>query len=70
MSDPHDPLHLFRFHVQFRREKDNDAKLAFGAFSECTGLEATMEPRSRPSIQPIPNTNFVSVCSGAALSCS
>jgi phage tail-like protein len=39
------PIHLFRFHVEFRREKDDDVKVAKGAFSECTGLEATMEAK-------------------------
>lgn len=39
------PIHLFRFHVEFRREKDDDVKIAKGAFSECTGLEATMEAK-------------------------
>ena len=43
------PIHLFRFHVEFRREEDDDVKIAKGAFSECTGLEATMEAnRARP----------------------
>lgn len=45
MTDPLHPFHLFRFHVEFRRLKDNDVQLAHGAFSECTGLEATMEPK-------------------------
>jgi phage tail-like protein len=45
MSDPLYPFPLFRFHVEFRRQKDNDVQLAHGAFSECTGLEATMEPK-------------------------
>jgi phage tail-like protein len=44
MTDPLYPFPLFRFHVEFRRE-ENDVKLAHGAFSECTGLEATMEPK-------------------------
>jgi phage tail-like protein len=39
------PIHLFRFHVEFRRDKDDDVKIAKGAFSECTGLEATMEAK-------------------------
>lgn len=39
------PIHLFRFHVEFRREEDDDVKVAKGAFSECTGLEATMEAK-------------------------
>ena len=39
------PIHLFRFHVEFRREEDDDVKIAKGAFAECTGLEATMEAK-------------------------
>ena len=39
------PIHLFRFHVEFRREEDDDVKIAKGAFSEVTGLEATMEAK-------------------------
>lgn len=45
MSDAAYPFPLFRFQVEFRRERDNDVQLAYGAFSECTGLEATMEPK-------------------------
>ena len=45
MSDPQYPFPLFRFHVEFRRQRDNDVELAHGAFSDCTGLEATMEPK-------------------------
>jgi phage tail-like protein len=45
VSDPLYPLSLFRFHVEFRRQKDNDISIAHGAFSDCTGLEATMEPK-------------------------
>jgi phage tail-like protein len=45
MSDPFYPFPLFRFHVEFRRVGGNDIQLAHGAFSECTGLEATMEPK-------------------------
>ena len=45
MSDPLYPFPLFRFHVEFRRQEDNDIQLAHGAFSECTGLEATMEAK-------------------------
>jgi phage tail-like protein len=45
MSDSDYPLSLFRFHVEFRRQRDNDVQLAHGAFSECTGIEATMEPK-------------------------
>lgn len=45
------PLHVFRFHVEFRRdalsgEPQNTAvPLCSGAFSDCTGLEASMEPK-------------------------
>lgn len=45
-----DPLHIFRFHVTFKDqplggETGDDVNLCSGAFSECTGLEATMEPK-------------------------
>lgn len=45
------PLHVFRFEVTFRRDalsgspSRNAVALCSGAFAECTGLEATMEPR-------------------------
>jgi phage tail-like protein len=45
------PLHVFRFEVTFRRDAlagspSRDAvALCSGAFAECTGLEATMEPK-------------------------
>jgi phage tail-like protein len=45
------PLHVFRFEVTFRRDavsgnpNRNAVALCSGAFSECTGLEATMEPK-------------------------
>jgi phage tail-like protein len=45
------PLHVFRFHVHFVMEalggtgESGDAALCGGAFAECTGLEATMEPK-------------------------
>jgi phage tail-like protein len=45
------PLHVFRFHVDFEEDPiaptGGHAKtpLCSGAFSECTGLEATMEPK-------------------------
>jgi phage tail-like protein len=45
MSDPLYPFPLFRYHVEFRRQEENDVELAHGAFSECTGLEATMEAK-------------------------
>src|SRR5262245_11223257 len=45
-----DPLHVFRFEIEFTETKlDGKAgsrlPLCRGAFSECTGLEATMEPK-------------------------
>ena len=45
------PLHVFRFDVTFRRDgtisapNSDPVPLCSGAFSECTGLEATMEPK-------------------------
>lgn len=39
------PLHVFRFHVSFKGEGKGDVPLCSGAFAECTGLEATMEPK-------------------------
>jgi phage tail-like protein len=44
------PLHVFRFHVDFREARPKSGgsgliSLCGGAFSECTGLEATMEPK-------------------------
>jgi len=40
------PLHVFRFVVSFKRTgKPDPVQLCSGAFSECTGLEATMEPK-------------------------
>ena len=45
------PLHPFRFHVDFFTDSlsDDDSNEQFqvcsGSFSECTGLEATMEPK-------------------------
>jgi phage tail-like protein len=47
------PLHVFRFHVSFTRaslpgaeaKPALDVALCSGAFAECTGLEATMEPK-------------------------
>ncbi|ATE59872.1 phage tail protein [Thauera sinica] len=46
------PLHVFRFHVSFRKQAlghrpagDTEVPICQGAFSECTGLEATMEPK-------------------------
>lgn len=44
------PLHVFRFHVRFRRDgfgsgNKDEVPLCDGAFAECSGLEATMEPK-------------------------
>jgi phage tail-like protein len=45
------PLHVFRFEVTFRRDalsgnpNRRAVALCSGAFAECTGLEATMEPK-------------------------
>lgn len=40
------PLHVFRFHVSFTSEMGGGAiGVCSGAFAECTGLEATMEPK-------------------------
>jgi phage tail-like protein len=45
------PLHVFRFQVDFREaplkggSSGGVVSLCGGAFSECTGLEATMEPK-------------------------
>jgi phage tail-like protein len=46
------PLHVFRFHVDFKEDQIKTDKvgteiisLCSGAFQECTGLEATMEPK-------------------------
>jgi phage tail-like protein len=44
------PLHVFRFQVDFREESlgatgGDDVPGCSGAFSECSGLEATMEPK-------------------------
>lgn len=46
------PVHIFRFQVDFREQiigKDGDGEkvsLCSGAFAECSGLEATMEPKT------------------------
>jgi phage tail-like protein len=42
------PLHVFRFHISFKDAGTNPGgpvQMCSGAFSECTGLEATMEPK-------------------------
>jgi phage tail-like protein len=53
MSDVHDyPLSGFRFQVDFKEQmltnetEGGEVLLCSGAFSECSGLEATMEPKS------------------------
>ena len=46
------PLHVFRFHVDFRSdslfddESHDRIDVCSGAFAECTGLEATMEVKT------------------------
>ncbi len=51
MTDPDYPLTLFRFQVDFERisltdqGKGGAVAVCRGAFSECTGIEATMEPK-------------------------
>jgi phage tail-like protein len=46
-----EPYHTFRFHIEFHENSlsgkggNADVPLCRGAFSECTGLEATMEPK-------------------------
>lgn len=45
------PLHVFRFHVSFRQDPldgqgGGSVPLCGGAFSECSGLEATMDPKA------------------------
>ena len=47
------PFHVFRFQVSFTRanlpgaeaKPTSDVPLCSGAFAECTGIEATMEPK-------------------------
>lgn len=44
------PMHVFRFHVDFTEHSlasgaGSDVIVCSGAFSECTGLEITMEPK-------------------------
>ncbi|HUR55914.1 MAG TPA: phage tail protein [Gemmataceae bacterium] len=45
------PLHVFQFHVSFAEhpigggDAGASVELCSGAFAECTGLEATMEPK-------------------------
>ncbi len=44
---PDNALNVFRFELQFRRVagKVGTENICSGAFAECTGLEATMEPK-------------------------
>ncbi|HEU5453641.1 MAG TPA: phage tail protein [Terriglobales bacterium] len=52
MPAAHIPLHVFRFHVEFRNDllvgqaAADPVAICQGAFSECTGLEATMEAKT------------------------
>jgi hypothetical protein len=45
------PMHVFRFHVEFKEQmltsdsEGSEVILCSGAFAECSGLEATMEPK-------------------------
>jgi phage tail-like protein len=45
------PLNVFKFHVSFKRDTllvpagSDEVKICSGAFAECTGLEATVEPK-------------------------
>ncbi len=44
-QDPVDPLHVFRFHVDFYADNaTSSTAVCSGAFSEISGLEATMQP--------------------------
>ncbi|QRN93098.1 phage tail protein [Archangium violaceum] len=50
MSQPIDPLFTFQFELAFQDEplsgsEGTEASSLAGAFSECSGLEATMEPK-------------------------
>ena len=50
-SAPLIPLHIFRFHVDFHTDsilsgdQQEQLNVCSGAFAECTGLEASMEPK-------------------------
>lgn len=41
------PIPVFRFHIRFRRVSGGEGpeNICSGAFSECSGLEASMEPK-------------------------
>lgn len=68
-----DPLHVFRFQVEFTESSlggqgSASVPLCSGAFSECTGLEANMEPtvideggRNYGSAQRAGRTSFATV---------
>lgn len=51
MTEKAYPYKLFRFHVDFKevsltdQSRQRDVVVCHGAFAECTGLEATMEPK-------------------------
>ena len=51
MMDPDFPFHAFNFEVEFLESKlgadpgSEAVPLCHGAFAECTGLDATMEPK-------------------------
>lgn len=52
MSDDIFPLHVFRFHIDFVEDplpgggdSRQNVLLCSGAFADCSGLEATMEPK-------------------------
>ena len=45
MSRPDTPYPAFAFQVDFSDPANGDAPICQGGFSECSGLEATMEPK-------------------------
>ena len=45
MSAPDTPFPAFAFQVEFSRPGGGDVPICTGGFSECSGLEATMEPK-------------------------
>ncbi len=68
------PLHVFRFHVDFfedylaNDDLGSQIPVCSGAFAECTGLEATMEPkvikeggRNYGAAQRVGGTTFATV---------
>lgn len=68
------PLHVFNFHVSFKKAALNgsggqdEVDLCSGAFSECSGLEATMEPKiiktggqNRGNAQRVGRVSFATV---------